>query len=200
MLNKNNSDKDNTVTRRSFGRPRGSKNKPKPPIVVTRVSPSAFKSNVFEFASGVNIAESLLCFASTHQRGLCVLSATGTITDVTLQQGDGTNMVFRGQFGIIIMNGLFVPPGSSPSGLTSLTVYLGRDHGRMIGGMVVGPLVASGPVMVMAATFANAIYVRNPLSNNHNDEDGLLGGFGGGDDGNYNSFGKKGGSSSKMCN
>ncbi|CAL0326308.1 unnamed protein product [Lupinus luteus] len=180
-----------SVTRRSSGRPRGSKNKPKPPIIVTTESPNAFKSCVFEFTSGVNIAESLLRFATTRQRGLCVLSATGTVADVTLRQADGGTMVFRGQFGIIIMNGLFVPPGSSSSGLTSLNVYLGRGQGRMIGGTVVGPLVAAGPVMVMAATFANAIYVKNPLPNHNNDEDGLFGGFRGGDGGHNISFRKK---------
>ncbi|KAE9584928.1 hypothetical protein Lal_00024412 [Lupinus albus] len=174
-----------TVKRRSSGRPRGSKNKPKPPIIITTESPSAFKSTVFKFATGVDIAQSLISFCNTHQRGLCILSATGIVTDVTLRQADGTIMVFRGQFAIIIMNGLFVPPGSSPSGLTNLTVFLGRGHGRMIGGKVVGPLVASAPVMVMAATFSNAIYVTNPLSN---DEDRLFGSFGGGGDDDNASF------------
>ncbi|OIW11721.1 hypothetical protein TanjilG_20205 [Lupinus angustifolius] len=174
--NKNGDDKeiyndykeDATVTRRSSGRPRGSKNKPKPPIIITTKSPKAIKSHIFEFASGVDIAESLLCFASTRQRGLCVLSATGIVTNVTLRQVDGTVIVLHGQFNIIMMNGLFFPLGSSPS---RLIVYLGKDQGRMIGGTVVGPLVASGSVMVMATSFANAINVRLPLLDKDNDDD-----------------------------
>ncbi|KAE9584929.1 putative AT-hook motif nuclear-localized protein [Lupinus albus] len=156
-----------TVKHRSSGRPQGSKNKPKPPIIITTENPNAIKSHVFEFESGVDIAESLLCFASTRQRGLCVLSATGTVVNVTLRQEHGATMVLRGQFGIIIMNGLFFPLGSSSSGLT---VYLGRGQGRMIGGTVVGPLVALGPVIVMATTFADAINVRLPLSDKDNDD------------------------------
>lgn len=33
----------------------------------------------------------------------------------------------------------------------------------MVGGSVVGPLLASGPVVVMAASFGNAAYERLPL-------------------------------------
>lgn len=33
----------------------------------------------------------------------------------------------------------------------------------MVGGSVAGPLVASGPVMVIAATFTNATYERLPI-------------------------------------
>lgn len=47
----------------------------------------------------------------------------------------------------------------------------------MVGGGVVGPLVASGPVVLMAATFANAVFERLPLEEEL-DQDG--GGGGGG--------------------
>ncbi|CAL0326309.1 unnamed protein product [Lupinus luteus] len=154
-----------TAIRRSSGRPRGSKNKPKPPIIITTKSPTSIKSHVFEFASGVDIAESLLCFASARQRGLCVLSARGTVNNVTLQQAHGDVVVLHGKFDIIIMNGLFFPLGSSHS---RLNLFLGKDQGRMIGGTVVGPLVASGSVMVMTTSFANAINVRIPLLDKDN--------------------------------
>ncbi|TQD92921.1 hypothetical protein C1H46_021401 [Malus baccata] len=85
------------ATRRPRGRPPGSKNKPKPPIFVTRDSPNALRSHVMEISSGAD------------------------------------------------------------------TIYLAGGQGQVVGGSVVGPLVASGPVMVIAATFSNATYERLPL-------------------------------------
>ncbi|KAJ4963681.1 hypothetical protein NE237_023620 [Protea cynaroides] len=46
---------------------------------------------------------------------------------------------------------------------TGLTVYLAGGQGQVVGGIVVGALIASGPVMVIAVTFSNAIYERLPL-------------------------------------
>ncbi|EEE66040.1 hypothetical protein OsJ_22022 [Oryza sativa Japonica Group] len=70
--------------RRPRGRPLGSKNKPKPPVIITRDSPDALHSHIIE--------------------------------------------------------------------------------GQVVGGCVVGPLVAAGPVTLFAATFANAVYERLPLA------------------------------------
>lgn len=42
-------------------------------------------------------------------------------------------------------------------------MYLAGGQGQVVGGTVVGALVASGPVMVIAATFTNAAYERLPL-------------------------------------
>lgn len=56
-------------TRRPRGRPPGSKNKPKPPIFVTRDSPNALKSHVMEISNGADIAESVAQFARRRQRG-----------------------------------------------------------------------------------------------------------------------------------
>uniref|UniRef100_A0A803PAI8 AT-hook motif nuclear-localized protein n=1 Tax=Cannabis sativa TaxID=3483 RepID=A0A803PAI8_CANSA len=39
----------------------------------------------------------------------------------------------------------------------------GRRQGQVVGGSVVGPLMAAGPVMVIATTFSNATYERLPL-------------------------------------
>lgn len=60
------------------------------------------------------------------------------------------------------MSGAFLP-APSPQGATGLTVYLACGQGQVVGGTVVGALVASGPVMVVAATFTNATYERLPL-------------------------------------
>lgn len=149
--------------RRARGRPSGSKNKPKPPIFVTRDSPNALRSHVLEVASGSDVAESIAQFARRRQRGVCVLSANGTVTNVTIRQPSAAGAVaLHGRFEILSLTGSFLP-GPSPPGSTGLTVYLPGGQGQVLGGSVVGALVAAGPVMVIASTFSNAVYERLPL-------------------------------------
>lgn len=151
-------------TRRPRGRPPGSKNKPKPPIFVTRDSPNALRSHVMEVASGTDVAESIAIFARRRQRGVCVLSGSGSVANVTLRQpaAPGAVVALHGRFEILSLTGAFLP-GPAPPGSTGLTVYLAGGQGQVVGGSVVGSLVAAGPVMVIAATFANATYERLPL-------------------------------------
>nr|GMD86173.1 AT-hook motif nuclear-localized protein 20-like [Ipomoea batatas] len=151
-------------TRRPRGRPPGSKNKPKPPIFVTRDSPNALRSHVLEVASGADVAESIAQFARRRQRGVCVMSASGTVTNVTLRQpsAPGAVMALHGRFEILSLTGAFLP-GPAPPGSTGLTIYLAGGQGQVVGGSVVGSLVAAGPVMVIGSTFSNATYERLPL-------------------------------------
>ena len=151
-------------SRRPRGRPPGSKNKPKPPIFVTRDSPNALRSHVMEVSSGADIADTLATFARRRQRGVCVLSAAGAVAGATLRQPSGGAAVvaLQGRFEILSLSGAFLP-GPAPPGSTGLTVYLAGGQGQVVGGSVVGPLLASGPVMVTAATFSNATYERLPL-------------------------------------
>ncbi|XP_057470619.1 AT-hook motif nuclear-localized protein 20-like [Actinidia eriantha] len=153
-------------TRRPRGRPAGSKNKPKPPIFVTRDSPNALRSHVMEVAGGTDVAESIAQFARTRQRGVCVMSGSGWVTNVTLRQpaAPGAVVTLHGRFEILSLTGTLLPGPSLP-GSTGLIVYLagGQGQGQVVGGSVVGSLVAVGPVMVIATTFSNATYERLPL-------------------------------------
>jgi predicted DNA-binding protein with PD1-like motif len=117
-----------------------------------------------EVAGGADVAESIAHFARRRQRGVCVLSGAGTVTDVALRQpaAPGSVVALRGRFEILSLTGTFLP-GPAPPGSTGLTVYLAGGQGQVVGGSVVGTLTAAGPVMVMASTFANATYERLPL-------------------------------------
>ncbi|XP_010928787.1 AT-hook motif nuclear-localized protein 25 [Elaeis guineensis] len=154
-------------TRRPRGRPLGSKNKPKPPIIVTRDSPNALRSHVLEVAGGADVVESVTEYARRRGRGVSVLSGGGAVENVSLQQpGSGPPgsvvATLRGRFEILSLTGTVLPP-PAPPGAGGLTVLLAGGQGQVVGGSVVGPLVAAGPVMLMAATFANAVYERLPL-------------------------------------
>ncbi|TKY63758.1 AT-hook motif nuclear-localized protein 18 [Spatholobus suberectus] len=54
-------------------------------------------------------------------------------------------------------------PPPAPLAASGLAIYLAGGQGQVVGGSVVGPLVASGPVVIMAASFGNAAYERLPL-------------------------------------
>ncbi|KAI3470774.1 hypothetical protein Pfo_027437 [Paulownia fortunei] len=150
--------------RRPRGRPAGSKNKPRPPIVITKDSPNAFRSHVLEIGSGSDILECIATFVRRRHCGVSVLSGSGIVTNVTLRQpaAAGGVISLQGRFEILSLSGAFLPE-PSPPGTTRLMVYLAGGQGQVVGGMVVGALMASGPVMVIAATFTNAIYERLPL-------------------------------------
>uniref|UniRef100_A0A1D1XJX2 AT-hook motif nuclear-localized protein n=1 Tax=Anthurium amnicola TaxID=1678845 RepID=A0A1D1XJX2_9ARAE len=151
--------------RRPRGRPPGSKNKLKPPVIVTRESPNALRSHVLEIASGTDVVDAISTFARMRQRGVCVLSASGVVADVTLRQPaapPGVVATLRGRFDILALSGSFLP-AASPPGAAGLTVYLAGGQGQVVGGTVMGALVASGPVMVVAATFTDATYERLPI-------------------------------------
>ncbi|CAN6289906.1 unnamed protein product [Urochloa humidicola] len=166
--------------RRPRGRPPGSKNKPKPPVVVTRESPNAMRSHVLEIASGADIVDAIAGFSRRRQRGVSVLSGTGAVTNVTLRQpavaggGGAAAVALRGRFEILSLSGAFLP-APAPPGATGLAVYLAGGQGQVVGGSVMGELIASGPVMVIAATFGNATYERLPLDQDA-DEGAVLSG------------------------
>ncbi|KMZ75866.1 AT hook motif DNA-binding family protein [Zostera marina] len=167
-----------TSTRRPRGRPAGSKNKPKPPILITRDNPNSLRSHVLEVSTGSEVVESISNYARRRGRGVCILSGTGVVNDVSLRQPIGvgpstTVATLRGRFEILSLSGTVLPPPAPPEA-GGLTVFLAGGQGQVVGGSIVPPLVAAGPVVLMAATFANAVYERLPLEvvDGDNDHDG----------------------------
>ncbi|KAE8698144.1 AT-hook motif nuclear-localized protein 26 [Hibiscus syriacus] len=152
------------MSRRPRGRPAGSKNKPKPPIIITRDSANALHTHVMEIGDGCDIVDSVTAFARQRQRGVCIMSGTGNVTNVTLRQpaSAGAIVSLHGRFEILSLSGSFLPPPAPPSA-TGLSIYLSGGQGQVVGGSVVGTLTCSGPVVIMAASFSNAAYERLPL-------------------------------------
>lgn len=159
---------DPSPNRRPRGRPAGSKNKPKPPIIVTRDSANAFRCHVLEVSAGSDIVDCVSVYARRRGRGLCILSGGGTVTNVTLRQpptspsGNVVNVNLHGRFEILTLSGTVLPP-PAPPGAGGLSIFLAGGQGQLVGGTVGGPLIASGPVILMAASFANAVFDHLPL-------------------------------------
>lgn len=159
--------------RRPRGRPPGSKNKAKPPVVITKESPNALRSHVLEIGSGSDVYECLAAFVRRRRCGVSVVSGSGVVKDVTLRQPAAPDGVIslQGRFEILSLSGTFLPE-PAPPGATRLTVFLAGGQGQVVGGAVVGALMASVPVTVIAATFANAVYERLPIEDKNGSTEG----------------------------
>lgn len=159
------------VAKRPRGRPPGSKNRPRPPMVITKeAEPSAaMRPYVLEISSGHDVVEALTLFSRRRKLGICVLAATGAVANVTIRQpGAEAAIVFHGRFDILSISATFMPPAMaaiSPaaSAVAGMTISLAGPQGQVIGGTVVGPLLAAGVVMVVAAAFANPTFHRLPV-------------------------------------
>ncbi|XP_042389700.1 AT-hook motif nuclear-localized protein 23-like [Zingiber officinale] len=182
------------ASRRPRGRPPGSKNKPKPPVIITRESANVLRAHMLEVGAGCDVFDCIATYAHRRQRGVCVLSGSGVVTNVTLRQpssssGAGGVVTLQGRFEILSLAGSFLPP-PAPPGATSLSIFLAGGQGQVVGGNVVGALFAAGPVIVIAASFTNVAYERLPLE----EEEPMLQ-QGGGEGGNNVGGGGGGGSS-----
>ncbi|KAJ6791877.1 putative AT-hook motif nuclear-localized protein 17-like [Iris pallida] len=165
------------VAKRPRGRPPGSKNRPKPPVIITRESEpaSAMRPHVLEIAPGCDVVDSLSAFSRRKSLGVCVLAATGTVSNVTLRQPPHPSAAavppppagtvgFRGRFEVLSMSATFFPPEMRPAPGGAVTISLAGPGGQVVGGTVVGPLVAAGTVTVVAAGFENPTFLRLPVA------------------------------------
>ncbi|KAI3992253.1 hypothetical protein MKX01_029974 [Papaver californicum] len=118
---------------RSRGRPLGSKNKTKPCKIIPRESGGAdgMRSHILEISNGCDVFRSIARFSLQRKCGGS--SPEGIVT-------------LRGRFELLSLSGTFLPP-PLPQGSTGLAVYLSGRQGQVVGGKVVGELIASGPVL-----------------------------------------------------
>ncbi|OVA01793.1 protein of unknown function DUF296 [Macleaya cordata] len=176
------------VVRRPRGRPPGSKNKPKPPVVITQNTPDecAMRPHVLEIPAGLDVVTAITRFSRRHNLGLCVLSGSGTVANVTLRQPSttpGATVTFHGRFDILSISATFLPPSSSLSSINGFTISLAGPQGQIFGGSVVGSLIAATTVYVVATSFNSPSYHRLPIEDeirNSSLSGGAAAGAGGG--------------------
>ncbi|KAK6130671.1 hypothetical protein DH2020_035573 [Rehmannia glutinosa] len=163
------------VVRRPRGRPPGSKNKPKPPVVVTRdASQPSMSPYVLELPAGVDLIESTARFCRRRSIGLCVLNGNGVVSNVTLKQPSttpGATVTFHGQFEILSISATILPAGILPpaEGNGSFTISLAGPQGQVVGGLVVGPLISAGTIYLIAATFNSPSFERLQQAAEHDE-------------------------------
>ncbi|XP_019057826.1 PREDICTED: AT-hook motif nuclear-localized protein 17-like [Tarenaya hassleriana] len=159
------------VVRRPRGRPPGSRNKPKPPVFVRRDTEPCLSPYILEVPPGNDVVEAINRFCRRKSVGICVLSGSGSVANVTLRQpspaSPGSTITFHGKFDLLSISATFLPPpprtSLPPPAISGVfTVSLAGPQGQIVGGFVAGPLIAAASVYVVAASFTNPSYYRLP--------------------------------------
>ncbi|XP_010262252.1 PREDICTED: AT-hook motif nuclear-localized protein 14-like [Nelumbo nucifera] len=116
-----------------------------------------FTPHVITVAAGEDVAQKIMSFMQQRKRAVCILSASGSISNASLRQPAtlGGNVTYEGRFEILSLSGSFlhseIEGASSRTG--GLSICLSGTDGRIVGGGVGGPLKAAGPVQVIAGSF-----------------------------------------------
>ncbi|KAF5740497.1 AT hook motif DNA-binding family protein [Tripterygium wilfordii] len=113
-----------------------------------------FTPHVITVAAGEDVAQKIMLFMQQSQREVCILSASGSVSNASLCQpaASGGNVTYEGRFEIISLCGSYVRTelGGRTGGLS---ICLANADGQIVGGGVGGPLKAGGPVQVIVGTF-----------------------------------------------
>lgn len=106
---------------------------------------------------GEDVMMKILSFSQQASRAICILSANGAISNVTLRQANtsGGTLTYEGRFEILSLTGSFMPTdnGGTKSRSGGMSVSLAGPDGRVVGGGLAGLLVAAGPVQVVVGSF-----------------------------------------------
>ncbi|KAH8498770.1 hypothetical protein Peur_073950 [Populus x canadensis] len=185
------------IQRKPRGRPPGSKNRPKPPIIITKDCESSMKPAILEISAGSDVIETIVNFARRNHAGISVISATGSVANVTLRHpvSHAPSLSLHGPFNLLALFGSVVgslatnkascassPPGSAVHSCSSFGISLAGAQGQVFGGIVAGKVIAATQVVVVAATFLNPTFHRLPGENDEADQEikPSVGGGGGG--------------------
>ncbi|XP_057479474.1 AT-hook motif nuclear-localized protein 8-like [Actinidia eriantha] len=143
-----------TPAKRSRGRPPGSGKKQ---LDALGSMGGSFIPHVILVQAGEDIASKIMAFSQQGPRTVCILSANGAISNVTLRQPSmsGGTVTYEGRYEIISLSGSFFMSESNGnrSRTGGLSVSLAGSDGRVLGGGVAGMLVAATPVQVIVGSF-----------------------------------------------
>ncbi|KAJ0239781.1 AT-hook motif nuclear-localized protein 3 [Hirschfeldia incana] len=119
-----------------------------------------FTPHMLTVNAGEDVTMKIMTFSQQGSRAICILSANGLISNVTLRQANtsGGTLTYEGRFEILSLTGLFMQNdnGGTRSRAGGMSVCLAGPDGRVFGGGLAGLFLAAGPVQVMVATFVAA--------------------------------------------
>ncbi|KAJ9166977.1 hypothetical protein P3X46_021666 [Hevea brasiliensis] len=118
---------------------------------------AGFRTHVINVKAGEDVTSKIMSFSLRGQRDICIMSANGTLSSVTLRELaiSGGTTTYEGLFQILSLSGVFLPSenGDKRSRTGGLSVSLSGPDGRVLGGGVAGLLTAASPVQVLVASF-----------------------------------------------
>ncbi|KAK4389293.1 AT-hook motif nuclear-localized protein 5 [Sesamum angolense] len=109
----------------------------------------AFTPHVLHVGAGEDVAAKILAFAQQRPRALCIMSANGTVSAVTLRQPtSGSTVTYEGRFEILCLSGSYlVAESGAPNNRTGgISISVCSPDGHIIGGAIGGRLIAANPV------------------------------------------------------
>ncbi|KAE8661876.1 AT-hook motif nuclear-localized protein 13 [Hibiscus syriacus] len=141
--------------KKNRGRPPGSTKKQMDAL--GGVGGVGFTPHVITVEAGEDVASKIMAFSQQGPHTVCILSANGAISNVTLRQPEmsGGTVTYEGRFEIISLSGSFLLSENNGSRSRSggLSVSLAGSDGRVLGGGVAGMLRAASPVQVIVGSF-----------------------------------------------
>lgn len=116
-----------------------------------------FTPHVITVKAGEDVSDKIMSFSQNGPRSVCILSANGAISNVTLHQAatSGGTVTYEGRFEILNLCGSFLASesGGQRSRSGGLSVSLAGPDGRVLGGGVAGLLTAASLVQVVIGSF-----------------------------------------------
>ncbi|KAF5731665.1 putative DNA binding protein [Tripterygium wilfordii] len=126
-----------------------------------------FTAHVIIVNSGEDVLMKIMSFSQQGPRSICILSANGLVSNVTLRQPDasGGTLTYEGRFEILSLSGSFMPTQihGSRSKYGGVSVTLASPNGQVVGGGVAGVLVAASSVQVVIGSFLPSSYPEPKL-------------------------------------
>nr|KYP43303.1 Putative DNA-binding protein ESCAROLA [Cajanus cajan] len=116
------------MVRRPKGHTSGSKNKFKPPLVITWEPEPAITPFILEILGESDVVEALARFSRRKNTGLCVLSSSGTVANVTLRQ-PGATITFHGHFDVLSLSATLLLHASPAIAFSAFVVSLAGPQG-----------------------------------------------------------------------
>ncbi|KAF5453367.1 hypothetical protein F2P56_028273 [Juglans regia] len=146
-----------SATKRGKVRPSGLEYKQHKKMGMENFGNGSFYSHLSYSTCGEDITMKVISFSQQGPRAICILSANGVISNVTLRQPDssGGTLTYEGRFEILSLSGSFIPTETQGTRSRSggMSVSLASPDGRVVGGGVAGLLVAASPVQVVVGSF-----------------------------------------------
>lgn len=155
------------------GRPIGSQNKPRHNIgsenlgeLVACSSGGSFTPHTITVNAGEDVTRKIIALSQQGPRAICVISANGMISNVTLRQfSSGGTFTYEGKFDILTLTGSFTPAesgGSNSGRVGGMSITLAHPNGHVVGGLLAGLLIAASPVQVVLGSFLPSNQLEKP--------------------------------------
>ncbi|XP_071707574.1 AT-hook motif nuclear-localized protein 1-like [Rutidosis leptorrhynchoides] len=120
-----------------------------------------FMPHIINVNTGEDVSMKVISFSQQGPRAICILSANGVISSVTLRQPDssGGRLTYEGRFEILSLAGSFIlsESGGIRNRSGGMSVSLSSPDGRVVGGSVAGLLVAASPVQIIVGSFLTSV-------------------------------------------